>query len=405
MPLKTKNEDWVKGARQAMRAEMHSGAAWYMSESRGSVKLEVLHKGKKQSRILNYEWDKKGAFNAARRIIEIYKNFYSDLGKGSLAKSCEIVNTASSKSEINFDEIFKDFRNYCPTTSDKTWTKSYYVEPKLVGKRTVLPVLNQVSRLMQSNKKPVDGEDLMLKSLAQWEQGSRSRQIARRALQKFLEYAVLRSKLSNVYAPVKIQETLKKKRIGYALTDSQILELIASEIDKKWQFAYQLLATYGLRPEELRHLVVKDGELWTMYEKSMGGIKGEKTEPRKLAPLYIKDGKGLVDWNLLERISNEEELPPLGQEGKGGEALGTRLRRNKTWIKFKKQAEKLKEDLVPYAFRHRYAKVAHSRSVELGLTIKDISFVMGHTSEVHQQNYARFIPDGISDKFAKQMVA
>jgi hypothetical protein len=41
----------------------------------------------------------------------------------------------------------------------------------------------------------------------------------------------------------------------------------------------------------------------------------------------------------------------------------------------------------------------------LCLTIKDISFVMGHTSEVHQQNYARFIPDGISDKFAKQMVA
>ena len=168
---------------------------------------------------------------------------------------------------------------------------------------------------------------------------------------------------------------------------------------------YQIIGVYGLRPEELRFLVVKDGELWTMYEKSMGGTKGQKTEPRKLAPLYIKDGKGLVDWNLLERISNEEELPPLGQEGKGGEALGTRLRRNKTWIKFKKQAEKLKEDLVPYAFRHRYAKVAHARSVELGLTIKDISFVMGHTSEVHQQNYARFIPDGISDKFAKQMVA
>ena len=32
----------------------------------------------------------------------------------------------------------------------------------------------------------------------------------------------------------------------------------------------------------------------------MGGTKGQKTEPRKLAPLYIQDGKGLVDWNLLE---------------------------------------------------------------------------------------------------------
>ena len=96
----------------------------------------------------------------------------------------------------------------------------------------------------------------MLKALAQWEHGTRSRQIARRALQKFLEYAVIRGKLSNIYAPVKIVETLKKKRIGYALTDNQILQLIASESDKKWQFAYQLLSTFGLRPEELRYLVV-----------------------------------------------------------------------------------------------------------------------------------------------------
>ena len=66
MPLKTQTNDWVKAARQAMRAEMHSGAAWYISESRGSVKLEVLHEGKKQSRILEYEWDKKGLFNADR---------------------------------------------------------------------------------------------------------------------------------------------------------------------------------------------------------------------------------------------------------------------------------------------------------------------------------------------------
>ena len=100
-----------------------------------------------------------------------------------------------------------------------------------------------------------------------------------------------------------------------------------------------------------------------------------------------------------------EELPPLGQEGKGGEALGTRLRRSTTWQKFKTQAKKLKEELVPYAFRHRFAKVAHERSTELALSIKDISFVMGHTSEVHQQNYARFIPDGISNKFAKQLAA
>ena len=28
---------------------------------------------------------------------------------------------------------------------------------------------------------------------------------------------------------------------------------------------------------------------------------------------------------------------------------------------------------------------------------------MGNTQKVHNQNYARFIPDGISDKFAKTL--
>ena len=42
-------------------------------------------------------------------------------------------------------------------------------------------------------------------------------------------------------------------------------------------------------------------------------------------------------------------------------------------------------------------------SLGIGLTLKDISFVIGHTTEVHQQNYARFIPTGTFDKFAKQL--
>tara|TARA_Y100001970_G_scaffold229335_1_gene284442 strand:- start:1812 stop:1937 length:126 start_codon:yes stop_codon:yes gene_type:complete len=41
---------------------------------------------------------------------------------------------------------------------------------------------------------------------------------------------------------------------------------------------------------------------------------------------------------------------------------------------------------VPYAFRYRYAKVAHERSAELNLSTLDIAFVMGHTPEVHQQS-------------------
>jgi len=397
MPKLTETDTWVKYYRRMVRGEMAEKHKfkWSVGNHNGSIRLQV-NDGRKQTKVLPYDWSEKGFGKAIPEILQIYKRFYE--GNKQLTAACETVKVSSSKHEIDLTRvIFKDFRKECPNASDTTWNKSY------------VPVLSKCQELLERSKgKPLNGKELMSLCLEDWEYGSRSRQIARRALQKFLEFAVLNGKLSNEYAPVKIAEKLKTKRVGYALTDSQILQLIASEKDPRWQLNFQLLAVYGLRPEELRFLVVKDGikgkELWTTYEKSMGGNKGQKTEPRKLAPIYVKDGQGYIDWNLIERFENEE-LAPVGILGKGSDALRTRLIRNPLWNKFRKQAAKQKEVLVPYAFRHRFAKTAHARSVELDLTIKDIAFVMGHSIEVHQQNYARFIPTDTFSKFDKQLVA
>ena len=56
------------------------------------------------------------------------------------------------------------------------------------------------------------------------------------------------------------------------------------------------------------------------------------------------------------------------------------------------------ELLVLYTFRHRYAKASHAA----GIPLINITAAMGHTSEVHHQSYARFIPDGTADMYAKQ---
>ena len=135
----------------------------------------------------------------------------------------------------------------------------------------------------RSKGKPQDGESLMLESLKQWEQGTRSRQIARRSLKGFLEWAVLRGKLIAAYAPpAHIPETRNPSEIGYAIADQEIIELLdlipkgrtasEEEIYNSWRFAIQLCSVYGLRPEELRHLTIKEGiegkELWTTYQKS-----------------------------------------------------------------------------------------------------------------------------------------
>ena len=56
------------------------------------------------------------------------------------------------------------------------------------------------------------------------------------------------------------------------------------------------------------------------------------------------------------------------------------------------------EVLVLYTFRHRYAKASHAA----GIPLINITAAMGHTSEVHHQSYARFIPGGTADLYAKR---
>ena len=56
------------------------------------------------------------------------------------------------------------------------------------------------------------------------------------------------------------------------------------------------------------------------------------------------------------------------------------------------------EVLVPYTFRHLYAKGSQSA----GMPLTNIASPIGHTTEVHHQGYARFIPDGTADLYAKR---
>ena len=262
MPKLTETDTWVKEFRDLLRDQMLEKHKWKWSvgNHNGSIRLQV-NDGKKQTKVLPFDWTKKGLGSAIPEILQIYKRFYEGNTRQLLA-ACEKVKVSSSKTKTDYVELIsKHFRKYCTTVSDATWLKSYYCPPEKIAQRKVLPVLNRFVRLMELKNKPKNGEELMNKALDHWEYGSRSRDISRRALQKFLNWAILRGKLSADYAPVAVEEKRykKAKRVGFALKDDQILQLIASEKDPKWQFAYQLMAVYGLRPEDLRYLVIKDG--------------------------------------------------------------------------------------------------------------------------------------------------
>jgi len=402
LPSITRKENWV----QLFRDQISQSTAgqFKVLDCRGKMRLQYRPTGgRAQSLMLPFYFDKKETSKALRRIEEIFKNFVKAKGSKTLSKAARVTEASSSNHQINWEELINNYRQFVPNASDKTWNKSY------------IPVLTKAGLLMNRSKgKPQDGESLMLEALKQWEQGTRSRQIARRALKGFLDWAVLREKLIAAYAPpAQIPEIKNPIDIGYAIDDQEIIELLdlipkgrtarEQETYNSWKFAIQLCSVYGLRPEELRHLTIKRGiegkELWTIYEKSKGGKKGNKTAPRKLHALFVRDlDDNPIDWNLQKRFSIGEKIPPLGKNGKGGEALGTFLKRRKYWKQLKEVVNTTKKEILkPYSFRHRYAKQSHAA----GFPIANIASAMGHSVEVHLQNYARFTPDATTDLYAK----
>ena len=355
---------------------------------RGRMRLEVQDHG---SVMLSYPWSQEGASAAFPRIQQIFKRWAG--GQITLAAAALNTNTASSSQKLNITQLVDKYREFVPNAGDKTWREFY------------LPVLRNCANQF-AGAPPRDGETLCIACLQQWEQGTRMRQTARQKLYGFLNWAVQRGHLKPIYSPpAALPETLKPKRVGYPLSDAQILQLLDNlpkgERHERWRFAIQLCAVFGLRPEELRWLRLKDGangsELWSIYRKSMGGKKGAKTEPRRLHPLFLRDADGsAIDWNLQARLQVGEQLPPLNREGDGAQALNIYLRRRKVWAAIRDEVEHQGEQLTTYSFRHRYAKGMHAANVP----IANISEAMGHTIQVHLQSYARFKPNATADIIA-----
>ena len=50
-----------------------------------------------------------------------------------------------------------------------------------------------------------------------------------------------------------------------------------------------------------------------------------------------------------------------------------------------------------FTLRHRYENASHAAGIPLG----NIAAAMDHNKEVHHQSYARYIPDGTVDLYAK----
>lgn len=374
---------WTAGLRSHMK--QHRG--FTVTNDRGRVRLQYRRTGyPTESAALPFTWDDGNWTDAAVRIDNIVKAHRTG---ADLATAVRGVDTASSRHVEDWAAALTAYRQGPQQRlKDVTWAGH-------------LKVINIALQALQQRNAPTNGADLMDTALKGWTLGTRQHQQMRQRLQKFLSYCVQRHQFKATWLPPEGRDiqSVKPKRIGYPLSDTQILRLLdalpETAIGRRYRFAYQLLATYGLRPEDLNNLQVRNGgtELWSGYEKSKGGTSGAKTEPRRLYALSVRDIDGTPqDWNLLQRVALGEELPPLGNTGEAGQRLYVYLKDKPVWHSIQAEAAAEGQQAVIYSFRHRYAYTAHNRPMANGLmrSPKQCADAMGHDLQTHLKSYARF---------------
>ena len=385
MPKQDHSLGWESTFRKQVRTTIKG---WTVRKSiRNKIQIEV-RKPKYQSVSLSYTWHEYNTGDAYVRIRNIYN---LTLEGHDLKTAAFIAENKNNKLLNNLDwhDAVNKFKDSLTNVAPITWQNKY--KPALDHALYYLTQTRQVNNA-------ADLTDIVLKK---WLGKTEQHAISRRALWRFLKYCVNRLNFSNVWLPpTEIPSAGKKKpkKIGYPISDSQFISLINSLNNQQWIFAIQLCCVYGLRPEELRYLHTRnDGtELWSNYTKSKGGTKGDTTQPRRLYPVLVKDVDGTaIDWNLIQRITARESLPPLGDKGNAGKSIRRYLRNKPIWLSIKEQAAMEGQALVPYSFRHRYSKQLHRTH----LRPKQIADAMGHDLKTHLQHYARFMADNMDKEF------
>jgi len=369
---------------------------WTVTKDRGDrMRLQRRGKGISESLSLPFSWTEADAADALLYIRTIAKAFVK--GSTSLKGAAAMGDAVSSERKLSWQDAFEMYRRHRANTSDATWKKNF------------VPWFRAAEKALASRKAPTTGKQLCDAALQQWDPGTRQRQIMRQGISGFLNYCVDELQFNSCWIPPKkVQgEAVTSKRVGYPMTDEQVLRVIdcfgTTNSQKRWQFAFKLMAVYGLRPADLCFIKTKRNgtELWSDYRKSKGGQTGEKTEPRRLYPLLIHgaDGKP-IDWKLREEVHRHQKagtlhselLPPIKGHNDAGKRAGETVRFKQVWKEISAEAASEGEELVVYSCRHRYAYVAHNRPTKDGRmrAPKQIADAMGHSLEVHLKSYARF---------------
>jgi hypothetical protein len=154
----------------------------------------------------------------------------------------------------------------------------------------------------------------------------------------------------------------------YALRDSDILKLLAAlpktTMGRRYGFAFQLMATYGLQAADLRYLQVRnhETELWLRARRHDPDNRASADEPSLLEALQVFTDDGIPQqWNLVARVAAGERLPPLGHDADADQHLHDYLKNRPVWREIQSRASRSEQQAVMGSFCQRHACTADNR--------------------------------------------
>jgi integrase len=382
---------WASVLRSGLRlslAQRGTSSGWRVSDLRGRTRLTVDAIGGRHQVLLPLEWAQDQADAIRETVLAIHAAHCSGLPLEraiSAALATDEPATAPAGRPVDWPELverFKARKLSSGAIKPQTWDSVYQRRMK------------ELLATLTGKKPPTNPRELLEAVTARWadQPGSRGRQMQVQQTAALLRWGVDQGALGLEWAPpLDLDPFVGRKREAKAITTplevQHILELVEAIPDPRWQFAFQLLAAYGLRPEELQHLELRDGRLWCTYRKSTS--RGE-TKPRPLRLLPCDDWA--EDWNLLKRFKTQQ-LPPM-RPGYGAEDLGLHMRRRQRWQELRREYEAAGEKLVLYSARHGYAHRAH---LICELPPKVAAAAMGHSVETHLAAYSKWCGDDVVD--------
>ena len=390
MPSRKHADSWILALRDQLKLSV--GSAYRVGEQRGKTKLDVrFQNGTRQYQTLDIAWLPANSRKIQESVEKIaglvtggrnVKEAYLALFGGSLPVP-EAAESASSLL-VQAWELFGAYKIRKNLIKESTWNKDYATS----GKR-----LKEVSDAK-------DAFDLLDRAADKWEAGSRQRQISLQHISAMLKWGISREgnyilPSDRWTPPIELKgfygEKVEAKIDAVPLQDEEIISFLESlpveskhprdkEAAKRWKFAFQLMAAYGLRPIEIKHLQFENGEIWCNYIKRSGG---GQTKRRRLRCLNEWE----TEWNLLERVKTNEPLP-LAKVGVA-DAARTYLKRHKSWDALAKAGK------TSYSFRHGYALRCHQ---QYGLSVRIAAALMGHSTDTHTRSYGTWTDEDEIDK-------